>query len=709
MTCYDLDAGKATINVTAEDIRVKVSGNDLSNGYLAEKIVSGTNITVTELNDGGVETLQISSGGASILYNAETSGVFDGAVLSVNGGDNTKFDVSLGTAQIVDPTVIPVAIPTAVTIPQTLAITITNLASSELTYVLATSGGSITQQIVPPSAEQLRTRIFLGKLNHANNTNLSSVVNNPTLAVGVSSGLEDLMRNGIGIINATPIFPSAGTLLNINVSSGILWNIGSNYTADKLNPHQNTFAAYDSSVRAFPYLLSDGSIDTPLTNNVRPSTYESATGVTSAVPSLKWTNQRIYATITGSIVMMYGQTTYNSKGLALEGLSGENHVLPALLSSGDNILIGLITLVENITDLNNTTDAVFQNASKFGEFAKGGVSVTATTLQGAYNNSIPTAEILTDVTNAALTIRNGTGLADTALIYEGKNEAGTTTFSVDGNGDIVGNLIANNFASTQWGTTASNVSLANGAIANGFTFFVPANKVASGTTSWDEYNLAFGIDLTISGTNGSIVINFGPVTGVEFSETLTFSGTLDATVEQWVIDNKALALSGGSARLLYNGGATMRFCSNETVCNSVATTLPTGDMGSTRINPFTGVNAAAIDHILVPYAGKPYEGQRLQHTFRVNFGIATAQPQTLALSLRRFEDDSIIGSEMKVQRDQDVEGNQFNFITYTSGATDPFVSGGFYFALRNDSGTSVDINGAVGIYLGTTYQRPTNF
>ena len=119
MTCYDLDAGKATINVTAEDIRVKVSGNDLSNGYLAEKIVAGTNITVTELNDGGVETLQISSGGASILYNAETSGVFDGAVLSVNGGDNTKFDVSLGTAQIVDPTVIPVAVPTAVTIPQT--------------------------------------------------------------------------------------------------------------------------------------------------------------------------------------------------------------------------------------------------------------------------------------------------------------------------------------------------------------------------------------------------------------------------------------------------------------------------------------------------------------------------------------------------------------------------------------------------------------
>jgi hypothetical protein len=266
-----------------------------------------------------------------------------------------------------------------------------------------------------------------------------------------------------------------------------------------------------------------------------------------------------------------------------------------------------------------------------------------------------------------------------------------------------------NFASTQWSTTASSVPLGNGSTANGFTFFVPADKSVSGSTTWNEYDLAFGIDLTISGTNGTIVVNFGPVTGTEFSETLTFSGTLDATVAQWVIDNKALALSSGNAAISYNGGSTIRFCANEAVCNSVATTLPTGDMASTRINPFTGVNAAAIDHVLVPYAGEPYEGQRLQHRFRVNFGIETGSTQTVALSLRRFADDSIIGSEIKVVRDQDVEGNQFNFVSYTASANDPFVTGGFYFALRNDSGGTVSINGAVGIYIETSYENPTIF
>jgi hypothetical protein len=271
------------------------------------------------------------------------------------------------------------------------------------------------------------------------------------------------------------------------------------------------------------------------------------------------------------------------------------------------------------------------------------------------------------------------------------------------------NILGNNFASTQWETTAASVPLVDGNTANGFTFFVPTDKVASGTTSWDEYNLEFGIQLTISGTSGTIQIEFGPITGTEFSEQLTFSGTLNATVEQWVINNKNLALANGNARILYNGGSTIRFCASEAVCNSVATTFPTNDMGSSRVNIFTGIDAAAIDHVLIPYVGKPYQGQRLQHRFRVNFGIETGSAQTLALSLRRFSDDSIIGSEIKVTRDQDVEGNQFNFISYTSNANDPFVTGGFYFALRNNSGTTISINGAVGVYIETSYQIPTTF
>ena len=263
--------------------------------------------------------------------------------------------------------------------------------------------------------------------------------------------------------------------------------------------------------------------------------------------------------------------------------------------------------------------------------------------------------------------------------------------------------IANNFASTQWSTTASSVSLANGRIANGMTFFTVSDKVAEGITTWDEYSINYGIDLTFTGTSGTANVS---VVATLFLA--TFNTDLDTTASDFVTLHKAGFLAVGVI-LLYNGGATIRLCSSEANCNSLSIANVSGNLDGTRINPFTGIDAAAPDHILVPYVGQPYEGQRLQHKFRVNFGISTGSTQTLALSLRRFVDDSIIGSEMKVTRDADVEGNQFNFLTFTSGATDPFVQGGFYFALRNDSGVNVDINGAVGIYIETTYQLSTTF
>ena len=95
--------------------------------------------------------------------------------------------------------------------------------------------------------------------------------------------------------------------------------------------------------------------------------------------------------------------------------------------------------------------------------------------------------------------------------------------------------------------------------------------------------------------------------------------------------------------------------------------------------------------------------------FRVNFGIVTGSQQTLALSLRRFTDDTIIARELQIFRTPDEEGQLYNFETYTASATDPFVEGGFYFALRNDSGVSVDINGAIGILLHQDFENPTVF
>ena len=52
---------------TAARNQVLVSANDTTDGYLSTKIVAGTNITITELNDGGNETLEIAASGGGSL------------------------------------------------------------------------------------------------------------------------------------------------------------------------------------------------------------------------------------------------------------------------------------------------------------------------------------------------------------------------------------------------------------------------------------------------------------------------------------------------------------------------------------------------------------------------------------------------------------------------------------------------------------------
>ena len=67
MKCYDLDAGKAniTVNVDAANDKVKVTSNDTEANYLDDKLVAGSGITLTEINDGGIETLEISAPGST--------------------------------------------------------------------------------------------------------------------------------------------------------------------------------------------------------------------------------------------------------------------------------------------------------------------------------------------------------------------------------------------------------------------------------------------------------------------------------------------------------------------------------------------------------------------------------------------------------------------------------------------------------------------
>ncbi len=260
----------------------------------------------------------------------------------------------------------------------------------------------------------------------------------------------------------------------------------------------------------------------------------------------------------------------------------------------------------------------------------------------------------------------------------------------------------NNFvlsSSTQWSRTlAAPVTLTNGSIANGFTFFSDStDRVANGCTSYNEFFISFTRRLTLTGTSGTANIN---VNGTNYLA--TFVTSLTQTATNFVIAHGA-AIELATGVKVASVGAELRFGDTiTTILDAITITNVTTNLNGTFI-------ASVGDHVLIPYASEPYNGLRILHQFRVNFGIVTGTDQTLALSLRRWFDDSIIGSEIPVFRQADVEGHQFNFISYTANILDAFATGGFYFALRNNSGVNVAITGNVGILIQNTFQKPVNF
>ena len=135
------------------------------------------------------------------------------------------------------------------------------------------------------------------------------------------------------------------------------------------------------------------------------------------------------------------------------------------------------------------------------------------------------------------------------------------------------------------------------------------------------------------------------------------------------------------------------------------------DLNGTVTNEFTGGTLPVPDHLLVPYVGKPYFGKRIQHYIRVNFNVNTGAVKYANLQLRRYANDTVIGSSIPVQRydgASGITGQQHVFETYTASPVDSFVLGGFYFALENVSNSQWDIEGSAGILVQNVFEEDSS-
>lgn len=387
-------------------------------------VITGTNIILE--GSGAISTTTDILNNKIIIDSDLTAldgnGVISGMQLSINT-DNTKFNIPSGIFHKIDGNSEVYAGATA----QTL----TYLNTNNVTYIaIDVSDNSIVQQTTPFLMTQRRSYVLLGAVIHSNLLNINAINNLPDVALYGLAQFNDLLDGLKNFNKEGNIFSANGANLFLNKSAGKLFKKGVNYTIDPTNPHVKTLDALvaPSNIR---YRLSDGT-EYGDTQSVSLY-YESSTGVRSLIPSSRFSIQRITVFSSNLVRIQYGQETYSTMALARQYLTTEPFIVEQNIAE-NGLLRGYLIVRGGTT--NNLTDdarALFIVADKFGEMPLG-ASGSTTSLQQAYDNSI-TPEIVTNSTLGAISVQNG-NLLDTNSVLETKNIAGTTNFSIDGNGNI---------------------------------------------------------------------------------------------------------------------------------------------------------------------------------------------------------------------------------------------------------------------------------
>jgi hypothetical protein len=457
-------------------IDVYVTGGTYSAGTAVFTNNTGGTFNVTGFNTG--------------LTNSLSSGVY--IFTGITTASTTTFTISPVSGLIIDGTSDPLT-------PAVLPVyysggthTVINLSSATETYILLSSGATIFQQTTFPTDIQRRQNIFLGKIGHANKTSIINVFNQPDFLQYPLAQLRDMFQP-IRFVN-DGVYPSPnGANLSFNTSAGEIHGLGINYVNNTLKPNSLTVAG--QSPVTFQYRTQTGGTDTN-TTNIIPGSYDLG-GVITAIglPAKQATNQRIYLLQNGQIRIQYGQTVYIDLTTAVSSLQSE--LFTTFINFKDNaVLIGILSLRSDATNLSDSNYARFIPASKFGELLGGTLGLSTTTLQQAYDNST-NPEIMTNSTLDGVQFRGGTGSdLDANIIIE--NNAGTQTGAWYANG----NLIAKNLtATTLSATTISGGTLYSGST-NLYNIFAPINS-----SPYRTFVLTAGTTFSFTGTVNTVSVN----------------------------------------------------------------------------------------------------------------------------------------------------------------------------------------------------------
>ena len=488
-------------------------------GYV---IATGTTTgrILVELSNESVSVLSTKEIDVLTQNNAST-GTRSGGFMTVNGGDNSKFDISAGSGTIMDNfTDANTPLLTEVVWDTITGVTLTSLTGSQGTYIFINSSGGTLQFPLqtPPQQSDKRDNIFLGIIGHASNTVINSVFNTPIQVVSPINQLEDLTssigpfsKNGNRVSNIT------GTL-ELQKSSGNSFVFGGNLSNNNKVPSNIESGVLSGSTLVY---AKGTAVLGPSGTTVDVQNYDSnGLGTISSIPGANYVATRIWhAPVNNVLVFQYAQFSYSTQSLARDSFPNENYTSPPGLDV-NAYLVAVLIYKKGDGDLDN---ALVIPQGKFAGTGGGGTSPD--TLQSVYDNSIPNPEILTDATNGSVDFRVGSGSDSDNLIRFQQND-GTVNAFITGEG----NSSFNNISGTtlQLNTVALNPTGTDILVRNSTTGVVDYRPVSGITPDLNTFVTGFTYNdantFTISDNNGSaFTATINQVSG------LTVNGILSAT------------------------------------------------------------------------------------------------------------------------------------------------------------------------------------
>lgn len=368
------------------------------------------------------------SAGSENQFNflGSSTGVIAGGVISATPG-GTTFDISYGNGQVVDNTDPNNPVITPVSWTGLTGEALPDIVTNPATYIAIDSAGLIQRSPTAFTASQRRSLIVIGVVVHSTTVvDLVQTIPQALLTQEQQSLID--FAGAIGPINTDGnVFGQNGANLTITKTAGKFYQYGSNYATSLIDPHN--IASPDMTPVTFVTTWRDGAggfNNSAPTTTINPNLYDNnGGGVGSPVdvmPNKDWQIMRIYMSVSGIVVIHYGQAVYNSQAEAIGSINTEVFAENPELSGTS--LRGWLVVEEGTIDLSNTAEAIFIEAGPISGIGSTATPISVNTLQGAYNIS-GTDEIEVNSTNGALTVKDNLVTINDNLL-EVKDSAGTS-------------------------------------------------------------------------------------------------------------------------------------------------------------------------------------------------------------------------------------------------------------------------------------------